>query len=40
LIRLGIPDEFLHDCGEQEEARSHCGLDAASLARRIADELK
>ena len=40
LIRLGIPDEFLHDCGEQEEARLHCGLDAASLARRIADELK
>ncbi|MCX6973095.1 MAG: transketolase [Verrucomicrobia bacterium] len=40
LIRLGIPDEFLHDCGEQEEARSLCGLDAASLARRIADELK
>jgi transketolase len=40
LIRLGIPDEFLHDCGEQEEARLHCGLDAAGLARRIADELK
>jgi transketolase len=40
LIRLGIPDEFLHDCGDQEEARSHCGLDAAGLARRIADELK
>jgi len=39
LIRLGIPDEFLHDCGEQEEARVHCGLDAASLARRIAAEI-
>lgn len=39
LIRLGIPDEFLHDCGEQEEARLHCGLDAASLARRIAAEI-
>ena len=39
LIRLGIPDEFLHDCGEQEEARVYCGLDAASLARRIAAEI-
>lgn len=39
LIRIGIPDEFLHDCGEQEEARVHCGLDAASLARRIAAEI-
>ena len=39
LIRLGIPDEFLHDCGEQEEARVHCGLDAASLSRRIAAEI-
>lgn len=39
LIRLGIPDEFLHDCGEQEEARLHCGLDAASLARRITAEI-
>ena len=39
LIRLGIPDEFLHDCGEQEEARVYCGLDTASLARRIAAEI-
>ena len=39
LIRLGIPDEFLHDCGEQEEARVHCGLDAVSLSRRIAAEI-
>ena len=39
LIRLGIPDEFLHDCGEQEDARVYCGLDAASLARRIAAEI-
>ena len=39
LIRFGIPDEFLHDCGEQEEARVYCGLDAASLARRIAAEI-
>ena len=39
LIRFGIPDEFLHDCGEQEDARVYCGLDAASLARRIAAEI-
>jgi transketolase C-terminal domain/subunit len=39
LIRLGIPDEFLHDCGEQEEARIYCGLDATSLARRILAEI-
>jgi transketolase len=39
LMRFGIPDEFLHDCGEQEEARSHCGIDAESLARRIAVEI-
>lgn len=39
VIRLGIPDEFLHDCGEQEDARAHCGLDAHHIARRIADEL-
>jgi transketolase len=39
LIRLGIPDEFLHDCGEQEEARIYCGLDATSLARRILTEI-
>ena len=39
LISLGIPDEFLHDCGEQQEARVYCGLDAASLARRIAAEI-
>jgi len=35
LIRCGIPDEFLHDCGEQKEARIHCGLDANGLAARI-----
>lgn len=39
LIRLGIPDEFLHDCGEQEEARIYCGLDATSLVRRILAEI-
>jgi transketolase len=32
VIRSGIPDEFLHDCGEQEHARVQCGLDAAGIA--------
>jgi transketolase len=32
LRRLGIPDAFLHDCGEQEHARQHCGLDAGGIA--------
>ena len=35
LVRCGIPDEFLHDCGEQKEARAHCGLDANGIAARI-----
>jgi len=36
LLRAGIPDQFLHDCGEQDHARKLCGLDAASIAGRIA----
>jgi transketolase len=35
LMRAGIPDHFLHDCGEQEQARVLCGLDAESIAHRI-----
>jgi len=35
LIRCGIPDEFLHDCGEQDLARSECGLDAIGIARQV-----
>jgi len=35
LIRCGIPDRFLHDCGEQKEARIHCELDAQGLASRV-----
>jgi transketolase len=40
LIRCGIPDEFLHDCGEQQEARIHCGLDAKGIAARVIKILK
>lgn len=36
VIRCGIPDDFLHDCGEQKEARIYCGLDASGLATRVA----
>jgi len=39
VIRCGIPDEFLHDCGEQHEARIHCGLDAAGIALKVASVL-
>jgi transketolase len=35
LLRGGIPDHFLHDCGEQEQARAICGLDAETIAGRI-----
>ena len=39
LLRAGIPDYFLHDCGEQDHARKLCGLDAPSLVRRIRESL-
>jgi transketolase len=39
LLRAGIPDHFLHDCGEQDHARSLCGLDAPSIANRIQELL-
>jgi transketolase C-terminal domain/subunit len=35
LFRAGIPDHFLHDCGEQDHARTLCGLDARSISNRI-----
>ena len=40
LLRLGIPDHFLHDCGEQDQARILCGLDAPAVAGRIAGLLR
>lgn len=30
--RLGIPDDFLCDCGDQQEARVLCGLDSKGIA--------
>jgi transketolase len=35
LLRAGIPDHFLHDCGEQDHARHLCGLDAPGIVDRI-----
>lgn len=40
LHRLGIPDTFLHDTGEQHESRIHCGIDAAGIASAIATALR
>ncbi len=35
LCRVGSSDEFLHECGEQEHARAHFGLDGASVAAKV-----
>lgn len=35
LCRVGSSDEFLHECGEQEHARRHFGLDGASIAAKV-----
>lgn len=39
LIRIGTPDVFLHEAGDQGYARQQFGLDAAGIARRIRDIL-
>lgn len=35
VVRLGIPDRFLHDCGEQAEARKLCGIGAGEIAAKV-----
>ncbi|MBI5629795.1 MAG: transketolase [Elusimicrobia bacterium] len=35
LLRLGTPDEFLHEVGEQEHAREFFGLTPEAVSRRI-----
>lgn len=35
LSLCGIPDAFLHDCGEQHEARDECGLSAQKISERV-----
>jgi transketolase len=38
--RLGIPDEFLHDTGEQHESRIHCGIDSAGIMTAVTAALR
>ncbi len=40
LLRLGTPDAFLHEAGEQEHARAACGLTAAAMAEGIRAALR
>lgn len=40
LHRLGIPDEFLHDTGEQHESRSHCGIDSTGIVKAVTAALR
>jgi len=35
LLRVGTADAFMHEAGEQEHAREHFGLTAASVAARV-----
>jgi len=40
LLRLGIPDEFLHDTGEQDESRTHCGIDSTGIVKAVTAALR
>ena len=40
LHRLGIPDSFLHDTGEQHESRAYCGIDAAGITCAVETALR
>jgi transketolase len=35
LLRIGSPDQFYHEIGDQDEARAHFGLTAPSISNRI-----
>lgn len=39
LLRLGVPDAFVHGAVEQEDAREHVGLTASGIADRICQVL-
>jgi transketolase len=39
LVRLGTPDEFLHEAGDQAHARRRFGLDISSVVERIESQL-
>ncbi|MCX5788193.1 MAG: transketolase [Elusimicrobia bacterium] len=38
LIRIGTPDAFLHEAGEQEDARRRFGLTAEAIALRLVEK--
>jgi transketolase len=40
FVRIGTPDVFLHEPGEQEFAREHFGLDAKGIAAKILSSLR
>jgi len=40
LVRFGTADEFLHETGEQDEARDHFGLTAEHMAAKVASLLE
>ncbi len=40
IHRLGIPDEFLHDTGEQHDSRTHCGIDSAGIVKAVTAALR
>jgi len=40
LVRFGTADEFLHETGEQDEARAHFGLTPEHMAARVASALE
>lgn len=40
IHRLGIPDEFLHDTGEQHESRIHCGIDSVGIVKAVTKALR
>ena len=39
LLRLGTPDAFLHEAGEQDHARERFGLTPAAIARAVKERL-
>jgi transketolase len=39
FLRLGTADHFLHEAGDEHHARRHFGLDAASIAARVREEM-
>ena len=40
LVRLGVPDEFLHRTMDQEEARKESGFDAAGICRALKNAVR